>query len=75
MRITLVLGCQSMVSMLYYHTMYIHDPAQNDDVTILDRKTAPARFSKKLDSVLFIPGQSLIVRKNCFCELVHPGTL
>ena len=54
---------------------YACDLAQNPVVTVLDRKPAPGRVPKKLDSLLYIPTQYYVVRKNGFCEWVHQRTL
>jgi hypothetical protein len=54
---------------------YTHDPAQNPVVAVLDRKAAPGRVPKKLDSLLYIPAQYFIVRKSGLCEWVHQRTL
>jgi hypothetical protein len=40
------------------------DPAFNPDVAVLDRKAAPGRVPKKLDSFLYIPAQYFVVLKN-----------
>jgi hypothetical protein len=47
---------------------YISDPVQNPVVAILDRKTAPGRIPKKVDSLLLILAQYFVVRKNGFSE-------
>jgi RNase H-like domain found in reverse transcriptase/Reverse transcriptase (RNA-dependent DNA polymerase)/Integrase zinc binding domain/Integrase core domain/Retroviral aspartyl protease len=54
---------------------YTHDPAQNPVVSVLDRKSAPGRVPKRLDSLLYIPAQYFVVRKNGSCEWVHQRTL
>jgi hypothetical protein len=54
---------------------YLSDPIQNPVVAILDCKTAPGRIPKKVDSLLLIPAQYFVVRKNGFSEWVHQKTL
>jgi hypothetical protein len=54
---------------------YINDPSRNPDVAILDRKTTPRRIPKKLKSLLLIPAQYFVARKNGLCECVHQRTV